>query len=92
VFLPLRYTQPEEKKPGWQKTGFQYRLDVGLSHKKRNPVGKKPGFSIDDIVKNRLKQKRREELLEAVRESREAFKRGDVKSGTVAELMEELKD
>ena len=44
------------------------------------------------IVKNRLKQKRREELLEAVRESREAFKRGDVKSGTVAELMEELKD
>jgi hypothetical protein len=60
--------------------------------KKRNPVGKKPGFSIDDIVKNRLKQKRREELLEAVRESREAFKRGDVKSGTVAELMEELKD
>ena len=44
-----------------------------------------------ELVKNRLKQKRREELLEAVKESREAFKRGDVKSGTVTELMEELK-
>lgn len=44
-----------------------------------------------DLVKNRLKQKRRDELLEAVKESQEAFKRGDVKSGTVAELMEELK-
>lgn len=45
-----------------------------------------------ELVKNRLKQNRRDELLEAVKESREAFKRGDVKSGTVADLMEELKD
>jgi hypothetical protein len=24
----------EEKKPGWQKTGFHYRLDVGFSGRK----------------------------------------------------------
>ena len=40
--------------------------------------------------KNRLQQKRKDELLEAVRESREAFQRGDVNSGTVAELIQEL--
>ncbi len=40
--------------------------------------------------KSRLQQKGRDELLEAVRESREAFQRGDVNSGTVAELIQEL--
>lgn len=45
-----------------------------------------------NLVKNRLKQKGRDEILEAVRESREAFKRGDVKSGTAAELIEKLED
>jgi hypothetical protein len=45
-----------------------------------------------NLVKNRLKQKGRDELLEAVKESREAFQRGDVKSGTVAELIQELED
>jgi hypothetical protein len=44
------------------------------------------------LVKNRLKQKGRDEILEAVKESREAFQRGDVKSGTAAELMKELED
>ena len=45
-----------------------------------------------NLVQNRLKQKRRDEILEAVRESREAFQRGDVKSGTVAELIKDLED
>jgi hypothetical protein len=38
----------QEKKPGWQKTGFQ-------CQKKRNPVGKKPGFSVE-LAKNRVSQ------------------------------------
>ncbi len=42
------------------------------------------------IVNNRLKQKQRQELLDAVKESREAFIKGDVKSGTVEDLMAEL--
>jgi len=44
------------------------------------------------IIENRLKEKRKQELLEAINESREAFIKGDVKTGTVADLMAELEE
>lgn len=43
-------------------------------------------------INNRLKQKQKQELLEAVKESHEAFIKGEVKSGTVEDLMTELKE
>ncbi len=44
------------------------------------------------IINHRLKQKEKEELLQAVRESREAFMKGEVKSGTVKDLMADLEE
>lgn len=44
------------------------------------------------IINHRLKQKEKEELLQAVRESRHAFIKGEVKSGTVANLMADLEE
>lgn len=43
-----------------------------------------------DIIQKRLKQQRRDELLKVVAEAREAYAKGDVRSGTVADLMAEL--
>ncbi|BAZ31499.1 hypothetical protein NIES4074_39720 [Cylindrospermum sp. NIES-4074] len=43
-----------------------------------------------DIIQNRLKQQRRDALLKAVVEAREAYAKGEVRSGTVADLMAEL--
>ncbi|MGI0479717.1 hypothetical protein ACN4EE_02890 [Geminocystis sp. CENA526] len=44
------------------------------------------------IINHRLKQKEKEELLKAVQDSREAFIKGEVKSGTVADLMADLEE
>lgn len=44
------------------------------------------------IINHRLKQKQKEELLDAVKESREAFIKGEVKSGTVKDLMADLEE
>jgi hypothetical protein len=44
------------------------------------------------IINNRLQHKEKKELLEAVKESHEAFIKGDVKSGTVEDLMAELEE
>jgi RecG-like helicase len=44
------------------------------------------------IINHRLKQKEKEELLRAVQDSREAFIKGEVKSGTVADLMADLEE
>lgn len=43
-----------------------------------------------DIIQNRLKQQRRDALLKAVAEAREAYAKGEVRGGTVADLMAEL--
>jgi len=44
------------------------------------------------IINHRLKQKEKEELLNAIKESREAFIKGEVKSGTVKDLMTDLEE
>jgi hypothetical protein len=41
------------------------------------------------IIQNRRQQKEKQELLNAVVESRQAFIKGEVKSGTVSDLMAE---
>jgi hypothetical protein len=43
-----------------------------------------------ELIKNRLQEKRRRELVQAVQESRQAFVKGEVKGGTVDDLMAEL--
>lgn len=43
-----------------------------------------------DIIRQRLIQRRRAELAEEIDEARAAYRRGDVRRGTVADLMEEL--
>ncbi len=42
------------------------------------------------LIQKRLQQQRRDELLQAVTESREAYAKGEVRSGTVADLLAEL--
>ena len=43
-----------------------------------------------DVLKKRLVARRRAKLVQEVRESRAAYKRGDVRRGSVQKLMEEL--
>ena len=45
-----------------------------------------------EIIQNRLKQPRRDELLQAVAESEKDYAQGNVRRGTVADLMAELKE
>ncbi|MEH2179557.1 hypothetical protein [Nostoc sp.] len=45
-----------------------------------------------NIIQKRLKQQRRDDLLKAVAEAREAYAKREVRSGTVADLMAELDD
>ncbi|MCY7384826.1 MAG: hypothetical protein LH628_20040 [Microcoleus sp. CAN_BIN18] len=45
-----------------------------------------------DIIQNRLKQQHRDELLQAVAESEQDYAQGNVRRGTVADLMAELKE
>jgi hypothetical protein len=44
------------------------------------------------IIDNRLKARHKKGLLEAVKESRDAFARCDVKSGSLDDLMAELEE
>ena len=43
-----------------------------------------------EIIRQRLIQQRRAELAADIAETHDAYKRGEVRRGTVAELMEEL--
>lgn len=43
-----------------------------------------------DIIRRRLVQKRRADLVAEVTEARRAYERGEVRRGTVADLMREL--
>jgi hypothetical protein len=45
-----------------------------------------------DIIRRRLIEQRRDRLAESIRESREEYARGEVKKGTVDELMKELSE
>jgi tetrahydromethanopterin S-methyltransferase subunit A len=45
-----------------------------------------------DIIQQRLRQQRREALLEQVSESEQAYSTGQVHRGSVADLMRELDD
>jgi len=46
--------------------------------------------SIIEIVRHRLIEERREKLAQRIREAREEYNRGEVKQGTVDDLMHEL--
>ena len=45
-----------------------------------------------ELINKRIVEKRRAELVSEVGEAREAFKKGEVKRGTVEDLMKDLKD
>ena len=45
-----------------------------------------------ELINKRIIEKRRAELVARVQEARDAFKRGDIKSGTFEDLMKDLKD
>jgi len=44
------------------------------------------------VVKNRIIEQRREHLARNIREAREEYTRGDVKKGTVDDLMRDLNE
>jgi hypothetical protein len=46
--------------------------------------------SLIEIVKNRLIDERRNRLAESIREAKAEYNRGEVKQGTVDDLMSEL--
>ncbi len=46
--------------------------------------------SLIEIVKCRLVEERRDQLAQGIKEAREEFRRGEVKRGTVDDLMREL--
>ncbi len=48
--------------------------------------------SLIDILQRRLIEHRRELLAENIREAREEFRRGEVKKGTIEDLMRELSE
>jgi len=43
-----------------------------------------------EIINKRIIEKRRAELVAEVKEAREAFRRGEVKRGTVKDLMKDM--
>ncbi len=45
--------------------------------------------SLIEIVKNRLIEKRRDRLAQNIKEAREEYARGDIRKGTVDDLMRE---
>lgn len=45
-----------------------------------------------DIINKRIIEKRRTNLVVEVKEAREAFRRGEVKRGSVEDLMKDLED
>ncbi len=46
--------------------------------------------SLIEIVKKRLIEERRERLAQSIKEAKEEYMRGEVKQGTVDDLMREL--
>jgi hypothetical protein len=46
--------------------------------------------SLIDIVKRRLIEERRERLVQSIKEAKDEYKRGEIKRGTVDDLMHEL--
>jgi len=46
--------------------------------------------SIIEIVKRRLAEERRERLAQTIKEAREEYARGEVRRGTVNDLMREI--
>jgi len=46
--------------------------------------------SIVEIVKRRLTEERREQLAQTIKESREEYARGEVRRGTVDDLVREV--
>lgn len=45
-----------------------------------------------ELINKRINEKRRAELVAEVGEAREAFRKGEVKRGTVEDLMKDLED
>ena len=45
-----------------------------------------------ELINKRIMEKRRSELVDEVQEARRAFKKGEVKRGTLEDLMKDLKD
>ena len=45
-----------------------------------------------DIIRRRLIEQRRDRLADSIREAREEYGRGEVKKGTVDDLMKELSE
>ena len=45
-----------------------------------------------ELLNKRITEKRRAELVGEVAEAREAFRKGEVKRGTVEDLMKDLED
>ncbi len=45
-----------------------------------------------EIIRNRLIERRRDELASDIAEAREAYGRGQVRRGTVTELLEDLQE
>ena len=45
-----------------------------------------------DIIRRRLIEQRRDRLADCIREAREEYGRGEVKKGTVDDLMKELSE
>jgi hypothetical protein len=45
-----------------------------------------------DIIRRRLIEQRRDKLAESIREAKEEYARGEVKKGTVDDLMKELSE
>lgn len=48
--------------------------------------------SIVEIVKLRLIEKRRDRLAQSIKEAREEYRRGEVRKGTVEDLMSEISE
>ena len=46
--------------------------------------------SLIDIVKRRLVEERRDRLAQSIKEARDEYKRGEIKRGTVDDLLHEL--
>lgn len=46
--------------------------------------------SLIDIVRRRLIEERRDRLAQSIKEAKEEYKRGEIKSGSVNDLMDEL--
>ncbi len=47
-------------------------------------------WSLMDLVRRRLVEERRDEIARSIREAREEYARGEVKRGTVDDLLREL--